>query len=185
MRSAWTEHAHLFILTSLFHFPGTTWITMPKSITSSSIPEFFNAPSTAMTPPLRDRVLASWDPMGFSGRGKPLALWGGTGASPLEKRERGLPGTPDAACGHPERDLVVPCVVSSTRSWGVPFFLGQNLREGQWSPGRKPPLRGTPESLVISTPERHPPLPRGLDHWGEFSRRSTVEKGGKQDKANW
>ena len=43
---------------------------------------FNRASRTALTPPLRDRVLASWSPMGlgvFSRRGKPLVLWGGTG----------------------------------------------------------------------------------------------------------
>ena len=41
------------------NFPSTTWVTIPKSITYSSIPELVNAPSTALTPPLWDRVLAS------------------------------------------------------------------------------------------------------------------------------
>ena len=58
MRSAWMDHGTLLWWRHLI-FLGTTWVMMPKSITSSSIPEFFNVPSTAMIHPLRDRVLAS------------------------------------------------------------------------------------------------------------------------------
>ena len=75
--------------------------------------------------------------------GKPLVLWGGTGERPLEKRERGLPELLTVlAVNLKENYLLDPCVVSSNRSGELSFFLGQNLREGQWSPERKPPLRG-------------------------------------------
>ena len=40
-----------------------------------------------------------------------------------------------------ENYLLDPCVVSSNPLWGRLFFLGRNLREGQRSPEREPPLR--------------------------------------------
>ena len=130
-------------------FIGTTWVMLPKSITSSPILEFFMLQARPWLPPWGTE---SWPartpwvkPQGFfSGRGKPLVLWRGTSASPLEKRERGLLGTPDGACGQPERELPALTLVwiSSNRSGEGRFPLGQNLREGQRSPEREASAAG-------------------------------------------
>ena len=78
-----------------WYFSGTTWVMMPKSITSSSISEFVDAlwARLWLIPCGTESWLARtpWVLGFFSGRGKPLALWGGTGECPPGKREGGLP----------------------------------------------------------------------------------------------
>ena len=119
----------------------------------------------------------------FSGRGKPLELWGGTGVCPPGKREGGLAGTPDGACGQPERELPAGPLRGylATRSGEGCFFL----REGQRVPqnGRLH-CGGAPDakSGVFNAGES-PPLPRGWVAGAKCSRGPTVEKEEKQEKA--
>ena len=169
-------------------FIGTTWVMLPKSITSSPIPEFFMLQARPWLPPWGTE---SWPartpwvkPQGFfSGRGKPLVLWRGTGASPLEKRERGLLGTPDGACGQPERELPALTLVwiSSNPLWGGPFSPRANFARGP-TVSRTGSLgcTGAPESLVRSTQKGHPPLPRGA----KCSRGTNCGKRGKLEREN-
>ena len=122
----------------------------------------------------------------FSGRGKPLVLWGGTGARPLEKRERGLPELLTVLAGQPwKRTTCLTLAWFLAPALGVPFFLGQNLREGQWSPRTEAStVRG--HQKVWCAPRRKGTLPfHGAWLTGaKCSRRPTVEKEGKQEKAN-
>ena len=78
-----------------WHFLSTTWVTTLKSITSGSILEFFEAFTGGhdSLPCGTESWLARtpWVLGFFSGRGKPLVLWGGTGVCPPGKREGGLP----------------------------------------------------------------------------------------------
>ena len=128
---------------------------------------------------------ASWHPMGlgvFSGRGKPLALFGGTGASPLAKRERGLPGTPNDACGQPERELLARPLVDFPL-WGVPFFLGQNLSRGPMVPRTGTPFGGsTRKSGARSPQESHPPPAKGLGRWDKTPQKPPVEREKQESK---
>ena len=112
MRSAWTEHAHFFpTLTFLI----TTWVATPKSITSGSILEFFWSlyGRPWLIPCGTESWLARtpWVLGFFSGRGKPLVLWGGTGVCPPGKREGGLPELLTVlAVNLKEKYLLDPCV---------------------------------------------------------------------------
>ena len=75
---------------------------------------FHSASHTALTPPLRDWVLASWRPMGlgvFSQRGNRLYSDGEL-VNVLPEKGRRTAGTSDGTCGHPEREtLAWPFVV--------------------------------------------------------------------------
>ena len=123
--------------------------------------------------------------MGFSGRGKPLALWGGTGANPLEKRERGLPGIPDGTCGHPERDLVDPCVVSSTRSGECCFSSSKICARTNGPPERKTALRRGTGKYVWCARCRRVTLPfHGAGLGAKCPRGTTCGKSGKQERSN-
>ena len=118
------------------HFPSTTWVTMPKSITSSSIPEFVNAPARPWLPPCGTEswpARTPWvEPQGFfSGRGKPLVLWRGTGERPLVKRKEDCRNSWRCLRSTWKRTTCWTLAwISSNPLWGVPFLLGQKLREG-------------------------------------------------------
>ena len=138
---------------------------IPQSITFGSILEFFKLQHGHDSSPaelsLAKPAGTPWVLGFFSGRGKPLALLGGTGARPLKKRERGLPGTPDGACGQPERELLARPWVDYPL-WGVPLFLGQKLSRG-------PTVPRTGDSSARGEPESPPST--GLGHWGKTPQR--------------
>ena len=66
---------------------------------------FQRALRTALTPPLRDRVLASWSPwvLGFSPEGGSRLYSEGELVMSSRKNGKRTPGTPDGTCGQPER----------------------------------------------------------------------------------
>ena len=72
------------------------------------------------------RAGTSWVLEFFSGRGKLLALWGGTGVRPLGKRERGLPVPLKGACGQPWKRTSCLTLVGflATRSGECRFSSG-------------------------------------------------------------
>ena len=95
------------------HFPSTTWVMMPKSITPSPIPEFFILQAPWLIPcgteswPARTPWVLGF----FFGREKPLVLWGGTGVCPPGKREGGLPELLTVLAVIPKENyLLDPCV---------------------------------------------------------------------------
>ena len=67
-----------------------------------------------------------------------------------------------------ENYLLDLCVVSSNPLRGVPFFLGQNLREGLRSPERETPLRGEHQKVWCALATGESPSPStGLGRWGK------------------
>ena len=138
MRSVETEHAHHPLLTSLPHYSELfrpTCIIILKLITWDAILNFSTAlRARPWLPPLRDRVLASWSPMGlgvFFRRGKPLVLEGELVMSSRKNGKR-TPRTLDGAGGQPERGrLAWPLVVFwHTPFWGGPLCLRHRVSGG-------------------------------------------------------
>ena len=147
------------------YFPSTTWVLMPKAITSSSFPNFLILQARPWLVPWGAEswfglARTPWVLGFFSGRGKPLALWGRTGERPLEKRERGLPELLTVlAVILKENYLLDPCVVSGTRSGECRFSSGKICARANGPPERKPPLRGsTRESGALDAEEASLPF---------------------------
>ena len=137
---------------------------MPKSITSSSIREFANASEHGLDSSLGEQSPGQLGPhgsWGFSPVGGNRLYSEGELVQVLSRKgKEDCPGTPDGACGHPERELPAgPLHGFWQPALGGSFFLGQTLREGQRSPGwEKSPVRWT---------QKGPPSPStGLGRWG-------------------
>ena len=81
-----------------------------------------------------------------------------------------------------ENYLLDPCVASSTRS-GVPFFLGQNLREGQRLQNGRLHCGGAPENKSGALNADESPSPStGLGSWGKMLQRTQLWKGRRKPK---
>ena len=115
---------YLDVIFPASHFPSTTWDMMLKSITSSWIPEFFDASSAALTRPFRNRVLAWLGPHGSWG----FSPVGGNrlyseGESVRVLSTKGKEDCPELltvlAVNLKENYLLDPCVVSSNPLWDV------------------------------------------------------------------
>ena len=152
-------------------FAGTTRVTMPKSITSSSIPEFVMLQARPWLPPWGTESWPARTPwvLGFfSGRGKPLELWGGTGERPLEKKERGLPELLTVlAVILKENYLLDPCVVSSDRSGEGRFSSGKICARANAPQNGRLLCGGAPANKSGALNAEEPPSPStGPDRWG-------------------
>ena len=92
---------------SSIHYPSTTWVMMPKFITSSSTPEFFILQARLWLP-LEGPSLGQLGPHGSWGLSPvgetACTLRGDRWTTSREKGKR-TAGTPDGACGQPEREL--------------------------------------------------------------------------------
>ena len=175
--------------TSLYRclIPGTTWGMIPKFTTSSSFPKGF---ILQVRPWLVPWGAESWLGLArtpwvlgfFSGRGKPLVLWGGTGECSLEKRERELPELLTVlAVNLKENYLLDLCVVSSTRS-GECRFPRAKFARGQTVPRTEASAAGEHQRVWCAR-RRRSTLPfHGAGLLGLNASEGQLWKGGEEEK---
>ena len=172
------------------HIPSTTWVIMPKSITSSLIPEFFIFQARPWLVPCGTESWLARTPwvLGFSpvggnrlySEGEPVQVLSRKGKEDCSKLltvlavilKGGLPTRPlrgflATRSGEDRFSSRKVC----TRANGPPDGGDSTAREHQTKP------------LVSSTQKSHPPLPRGWITGAKCSREPTVEReGGRREQ---
>ena len=158
---------------------------MPESITSSSIRSLSTHGHDS---PLEGPSLSQLGPhgsCGFSPVGETVCTLRGNRCMSSRKKGRRTAGTPDGACGHPERELPARPLHGflATRSGERRFSSGKICARVHGPQNGRLHCAGAPESLVSSTQNGYPLPSTGLGRWGYMPQRTNCGKGEKQERA--